>query len=163
VTNRLGVELNLKSMFLPRNNHWFRRAILVFVFILFDYVSTLVFCRAPHEEANLYARMFMENLGIFSGLTLFVLVFNLPIYVTLSLDSHIVRLPAKIASFFELGVDLVFAWFVAGSHFNGGASWFWPMPELTRQAIGALLYFTIAFLLVKPHRPRYENKRLTGA
>jgi hypothetical protein len=147
--------LSLKNLFLPRNNHWLRRIALVFAFTLFDYFSTLAFCRTPYEEANVYARAFMESFGILSGLTLFVLVFNLPIYVTLSLDSHIVKLPFKIAVALEIFVDAVFAWCVAGLHFSGGTSWFWIASDLTRQTLGAILYLTVAILLVKPHHPRY--------
>jgi hypothetical protein len=155
--SKLGTMLSPKYLLLPRNNHWLKRTALVFAFILFDYLSTLVFCRAPHEEANLYARICMENFGIPLGLTLFVLVINLPIYITLSLDSHVIRLPSRTAIVIEPFVDTMFAWFVAGLHFSGGASWFWHSPSLMRQVFGAFLYLIIAFLLVKPHKPHYDN------
>jgi hypothetical protein len=142
---------------LPKNNLWSKRAILVFAFVLFDYLSTLAFCHAPQEEANVLARAFMENLGIIPGLTLFVFASNLPIYVTLSFDSHVVRLPSKIAPLLEVSVDALFAWFVAGAHFNGGSSWFWLTPDLLRQAFGAILYIAMVFLIVKPHKPHYGN------
>jgi hypothetical protein len=148
---------SLKHFFLPKNNHWLRRALLVFAFILFDYFSTVVFCRSPCEEANLYARAFMNSFGIQAGLTLFIILANLPIYVALSFDSYLVKLPLKIATVMEIAVDAIFAWFVAGLHFSGGASWFWSVPDLPRQTFGALLYLTIAFLLVKPHKPGYGN------
>jgi hypothetical protein len=134
-----------------------KRTVLAFAFILFDYLSTLTFCHAPSDEANAYTRMFMENLGIPLGLTLFVVVANLPIYVTLSLDSHTVRLPPKAAIIIETSVDLVFAWFVAGLHFSGGASWFWTAPTLMRQILGASAYLSMAFLFVKPHKPDCDN------
>jgi hypothetical protein len=149
--------LSLKHFFLPKNNHWLKRAILVFAFVLFDYSLTLTFCRVPYAEANLYVRAFMENFGISLGLTLFVLAANLPIYITLCLDSHVVKFPSRIAIIIESFVDVVFAWFVAGLHFSGGASWFWYAPDLMRQAFGAFLYLITAFLLVKPHRPRYDG------
>jgi hypothetical protein len=155
--SKLGTILSSKYLLLPRNSHWLKRTALVFAFILFDYLSTLVFCRAPHEEANLYARIFMENLGIPLGLTMFVLVINLPIYITLSLDSRVIRLPPRTAMVIEPFVDIMFAWFVAGMHFSGGASWFWHSPDLMRQVLGAFLYLVIAFLFVKPHKPRYDN------
>jgi hypothetical protein len=154
---KLGTMLSLKHFLLPRNNHWLKRTILVFTFILFDYLSTLVFCRVPYEEANLYARTFMETFGIPLGLTVFVLVANLPIYVTLSLDSHVRRTPFRAATLLESFVDIIFAWFVAGLHFSGGASWFWQAPDLTRQISGAFLYLAMAFLFVKPHKPRYNT------
>jgi hypothetical protein len=155
--SKLGTMLSPKYLLLPRNNHWLKRTALVFAFILFDYLSTLVFCRAPQEEANLYARICMENCGIPLGLTLFVLVINLPIYITLSLDSHVIRLPSRTAIVIEPFVDTMFAWFVAGLHFSGGTSWFWHSSGLMRQVFGAFLYLIIAFLLVKPHKPHYDN------
>jgi hypothetical protein len=99
----------------------------------------------------------MEMFGIHLGLTLFVLVANLPVYITLSLDSHAIRLPYRIAIVIEPFVDVIFAWFIAGIHFSGGSSWFWLAPDLTRQAFGALLYMVVAFLLVKPHKPHYAH------
>jgi hypothetical protein len=155
--SELGTIISPKGLLVPRKNHWLRRSVLTFAFIVFDYLSTLIFCRSPLEEANLYARIFMENFGIPLGLTLFVLVVNLPIYVVLSLDSQVVRLPSRAAMVIEPFVDVVFAWFVAGVHFNGGASWFWHGPSLTWQVFGALMYLTIAFLFVKPHKPHYDN------
>jgi len=151
------IAFSLKHFFLPENNGWFKRICLVFAFILFDYFSTLLFCQTPCEEANLYARIFMESFGIPLGLTLFVLVANMPIYMTLSLDSYIVKLPSKIALVTEFFVDIVFAWFIAGLHFSGGTSWFWYAPDLMRQALGMLLYVVIAFLVVKPYKPRCSD------
>jgi hypothetical protein len=160
--SKLGTMLNLKPFFLPEKNHWSERIALVFVFVIFDYLSTLVFCRFPSEEANLGARIFMENLGIPIGLTLFVLVANLPIYMTLALDSHVVRLTPKAAIFVEPFLEFIFAWFVAGLHFSGGTSWFWNAPVLTRQILGASLYLIAAFLIVKSHKLRRESEKLVS-
>lgn len=146
-----GIVFSLRYFLFPRNNHWIKRTLLVFSFIIFDYLSTLVFCHNPYQEANVYVRVFMESFGIPVGLTLFVLIANLPIYVALSLDSHIIRLPSRMARIAEVLVDLMFAWFVAGLHFTGGTSWFWCAPILTRQVLGTLLYLAVAFLFVKPH------------
>jgi len=148
---------SLRRFFLPKNNHWLRRNVLVFAFVLFDYSSTVVFCQAPCEEANIYARIFMDNFGITLGLTLFVLMVNLPIYVTLCLDSYMVKLPHRTAIAAESFVDIVLAWFVAGLHFSGAASWFWFAPDLIRHGLGALLYLITAFLFVRPYRPRYNS------
>lgn len=153
---KLGLSINLKHFILPKNNHLLRRMILVFAFILFDCLSTMIFCRTPSEEANIYARAFMELFGIPTGLTLFVLTANLPIYVTLSLDSHIVKFPMKMAVIVELFIDSIFAWFIAGLHFSGGASWFWSIPDIQRQFIGTIIYLCAAFIFVKPHKPRYD-------
>jgi hypothetical protein len=148
----LESAFNVRRFLLPKNNHWLKRTVLVFAFVLFDYFSTLVFCHAPHEEANLFARVFMENFGVSFGLTLFVVMMNLPIYITLSLDSHVVKLPLKATIVAEFIVDLAFAWFIAGSHFNGGASWFWYESGFVRQIFGAVLYLGLAFPLLKPHK-----------
>jgi hypothetical protein len=147
-------KISLRYFFLPKNNHWLRRSILIFAFILFDYFSTLAFCRMPYQEANHNARVFMEGLGIPLGLTLFVLIANFPIYLTLCLDSHLIRLPQK-AAIVEVCVDAIFAWFIAGLHFSGGSSWFWNTPDLVRQAHGALLYVFAALFFVKPHKICY--------
>lgn len=155
---QLGMWIRWKYFLIPRNNHWQRRILLVFSFTLFDYLSTLIFCNIPQKEANLYARAFMEFFGIPFGLTLFVLLANLPIYMTLSLDSYLVKLPSRFAPIIEWSIELVFAWFVAGLHFSGGASWFWYAPDLARQILGAVLYLTMAFLVVKPHKTFYDSQ-----
>jgi hypothetical protein len=158
VQSKIGVVLSAKCFFLPKNNHWLKRNLLVFAFILFDYFSTLVFCRAPYEEANPYARIFMENFGTHLGLTIFVLAANMPIYISLCLDSHAIRFPYKTAVIIESLVDVTFAWFIAGLHFNGATSWFWLVPDIIRQALGALLYLINVFLVVKPFKPCYDNQ-----
>lgn len=150
---RPTVTFSLKHFVFPERNHWFRRMLLVFSFIFFDYFSTLVFCRAPWEEANVYARLFMESFGIQAGLTFFVLAANLPVYVVLTLDSHFVRFPAKVAGVVECFIDFVFAWFLAGLHFSGGASWFWPASSFVRQVLGAFLYLVLAFVFARPRKP----------
>lgn len=153
---KISAVFSLKHCFFPKNNHWLKRTGLVSAFIIFDYFLTLVFCRAPWEEANVYARIFMENFGIPFGLTLFVFSVNLPIYVTLCLDSHFVKLPLQVAVVTEIFVDVLFAWFIAGLHFSGGLSWVWYGHEWMRQALGALLYLIAAFLFVKPYKPHYD-------
>lgn len=154
---KLGLAISPRHLIFPKNNHWLRRIILVFAFILFDCLSTMIFCRDPSEEANTYARVFMEVFGIPVGLTLFVFLANLPIYMVLSLDSHIVKLPFRMAAAAELFTDFVFAWFIAGLHFSGGTSWFWPFPNIERQFLGMMLYLCAAFIFVKPHRPCYNQ------
>jgi len=158
----LDLPINLRYFLVPNNSHWLRRIILVFAFILFDYFSTLAFCRAPWEEANVYARFFMESFGIHVGLTIFVLVANTPIYMLLTFDSHIVRLPPRMAVVAEAFMDFAFAWFIAGLHFNGGASWFWSAPGLLRQGLGAALYLFFAFVFVRPISHFYDKHVLSA-
>jgi len=152
VQNKLGLSICLKSFLLPKSNDWLKRIILILSFVAFDYSSTLFFCHSPCEEANPYARIFMENLGIPVGLTLFVLVANIPVYALLSLNSNVIRLPPKIALYTGTCVDFAFAWFIAGLHFHGGTSWFWQAPDAVRQTVGAFLYLLLAFLTIKSYR-----------
>jgi hypothetical protein len=159
---KLGLSLSLKHFIFPKNNHWLKRILMVFSFIFFDYFSTMIFCRVPSEEANVYARLFMESFGVQAGLTIFVLVANLPVYVTLTLDSHLVRFPQKMAVVAEVFTDFVFAWFIAGLHFNGGTSWFWQASSSIRQVLGAVLYLVGAFVFIKPYKPCYNENGLSA-
>jgi hypothetical protein len=60
--------------FIPRKNIWLRRLMILLGFIMFDYITTLAFCKIPVQEASVYARAFMEAFGIPFGLTLFGIV-----------------------------------------------------------------------------------------
>jgi hypothetical protein len=113
-----------------------------------DYLVTLLLCKTPLEEGNLFARGFMESYGIPLGLTLFDLIANFPIYIVLCLNSHLINLPPKLSNIAEATVDVVFAWFIAGLHFNGTASWFWFAPDVLRQSLGAFLYFLVVFVVL---------------
>ena len=147
------MTLEAKNLFtvtrylIPGNNFWLKRISVLFAFIFLDYLVTLVLCTTPVEEGNLLARSFMEAYGIPLGLTLFDLIANLPIYIMLSLNSHLINLPPKLLRVGEILVDVVFAWFIAGLHFNGAASWVWFAPDLIRQALGASLYSVIILAL----------------
>jgi hypothetical protein len=132
---------------IPKNNFWLKRISLLFAFIFLDYLVTLFLCTTPIDEGNLFARSFMEVYGIPLGLTLFDLVVNLPIFLLLSLSSHLVNLPLRLSKIVETSTDFVFAWFIAGLHFNGAASWVWSAPNILRQAVGASVYlFIILFM-----------------
>jgi hypothetical protein len=160
---KLGEAFSLRHFLFPKDNHWRKRVAIVFAFVFFDYVSTLAFCSAPHEEANVYARVFMEIFGILPGLTLFVLIINLPIYVVLSIDSHVIKLPYKFGFLAEIFVDGIFAWYIAGLHFSGGTSWFWCAPDSIRQIIGTAIYFALSILLVKPYKPQFDPSKMVCA
>lgn len=143
-SNRLFASM---KYLVPRNNFWLKRLFILFAFIFMDYMVTLVLCKSPAEEGNLLARSFMEVYGIPLGLTLFDIFAKLPIYALLCLNSHIVNLPPKLLKIAESVVDFTFAWFIAGLHFNGAASWFWFAPDVLRQASGALLYLLIVLVV----------------
>ncbi|MEA2090435.1 MAG: hypothetical protein U9O89_06755 [Thermoproteota archaeon] len=136
---------------IPKNNSWAKRLCLLFCFIFLDYFVTLVFCSTPAQEANVRARGFMEVYGIPLGLTMFNVLMSTPIYLTLSLDSHFVRLSGPWSKIVEFFVDVIFAWFIAAPHFNGAASWFWQAPEMLCRTLGASIYLIVAFALVEPH------------
>ena len=138
----------------PKNNIWLKRLCLLFGFILLDYFATLAFCITPMEEANPHLRGFMENYGIFWGLTIFDFLINLPIYLILCFNSHFISLPAQLSKIVEPIIDVFLAWFLAGSHFNGAASWFWTAPDLIRQITGFGIYLFIAMILLLKFRVR---------
>jgi len=139
--------LAFRRYLVPKNNKWLKRICILFGFILLDYFATLAFCTNPAEEANSHLRVFLENYGIVVGLTLFDFLVNLPIYLILCLDSHLVGLPTRLSKIVEPLVDLILAWFLAGTHFSGATSWFWIAPNLMRQATGFGIYLIIAIKL----------------
>jgi hypothetical protein len=139
---------------IPKNNFWMKRISVLFVFIFVDYFITLALCTTPLEEGNLFARSFMGVYGIPLGLTLFCLIANFPIYIMLSLNSHIINLPPRLLRIAETSTDTVFAWFIAGLHFNGATSWIWFAPTLLRQALGAFMYLLIICILAASKRSR---------
>lgn len=132
---------------IPKNNLWMKRISVLFAFIFVDYLITLALCATPLEEGNLFARNFMEVYGIPLGLTLFDLIATLPIYIMLSLNSHLINLPPRLLRVAETSTDAVFAWFIAGLHFNGATSWILFAPALLRQALGAFMYLLIISIL----------------
>ena len=131
----------------PKNNIWLKRMCLLFGFVLLDYFVTLAFCTTTMEEANPHLRGFMENYGIFWGLTIFDFLINLPIYLILCFNSRLISLPARLSKIMNHLVDVILAWFLAGAHFNGAASWFWAAPNLIRQMTGFGIYLFITMLL----------------
>jgi hypothetical protein len=126
----------------------YRASLFTGIFIFIDYLVTMTLCKAPLEEGNLFARSFMEIYGIPVGLTLFDLLANVPIYIVLCLNSHLINLPPKLANIAETAADIIFAWFIAGLHFNGATSWFWFAPDVLRQSLGASLYFLIVLVVL---------------
>ena len=123
---------------------WLRRAFLLFAFIFLDFMVTIFFCRTPHCEGNLLARSFMQIYGIEAGLAIFDFLLGLPIYVILTIDSHLIRYTKQHSTKAELMIDLALGWLVAGAHFNGAASWFWSASSIVRQLSGCILYEAVA-------------------
>lgn len=147
------MTLEAKNLFIaaryliPKNNFWLKRLSILSAFILLDYLVTLLLITVPAQEGNVLARSFMQTYGIPLGLTVFDFIANLPIYFMFSLNSHFTNLPPKLSRVVEALADLAFAWFIAGLHFNGAASWVWFAPDVLRQALGASVYLLIVFFL----------------
>jgi hypothetical protein len=135
--------ISFRKYLVPKNNLWLKRAALLFGFILLDYLVTLVFIKSPIEEGNLLVRTFMQNYGIFLGLTLFDVLINFPIYLIICFNSHFVALPPKFSKIVDPVIDVFLAWFVAGYHYSGATSWFWVSPHLMRQITGFFIYISI--------------------
>jgi len=99
----------------------------------------------------------MERFGRTPGLKLFVLLANLTIYMMLSLDSRLAKFPSKLELTVEILVDRLIAWFLAGLHFGGGTSWFWPSSDMVRQTLGTILYLTTTLIWFGPRRLNLNN------
>lgn len=136
-------------------NVWSQRMLLLALFILLDYITTLLLVSYPSEEANVFARSFMDLFGVVIGLTIFSLVVNLPLFLILGLLAYYPRrLSFAASSFATPGLDIAFAWFVAGAHFSGALSWVMAGPSLLYQITGAVLYLDILFVVSIKRRQR---------
>ena len=144
--------------FLFPKGEWVWRTVLLFGFIFLDLLVTVMLCETPYAEANLLARSFMQTYGIAAGLVIFDLLFSVPIYAILVLDSHLIRYTGQYSLIAELFVDITLGWLIAGTHFNGALSWLWDAPHLIRQTLGFGFYIAVAFpmfyLRPKPVLPR---------
>jgi hypothetical protein len=136
-------------------NGWAQRMLLLALFILLDYITTLLLVSCPSEEANALARGFMETFGVAFGLTIFSLLINLPVFLILGLLAFYPRhLSLATSSFATPGLDIAFAWFVAGTHFSGALSWIVNGPSILYQITGAALYLDILFVVGIKRRQR---------
>jgi hypothetical protein len=136
--------LTVLTYFVPKGT-WLKRTALLCGFIFLDFLVTVLSCKTPFAEANLYARSFMQSYGIVAGLALFDFLLAIPIYAILVSDSHLIKYTGQHSGKAEFAVDLMLGWLVAGAHFNGAASWLWEAPQLLRQIIGFIIYLAIAF------------------
>jgi hypothetical protein len=126
--------------FLVPTGIWLRRTMILFCFIFLDYLVTIVFCKHPSTEGNIYARTFMQNYGIAAGLAIFDLLMAIPLYFILCVDSRLINLPKGFSNVMELLTDLGLGWLVAGAHFDGAMSWLWGAPSIVGQTIGLVIY-----------------------
>ena len=129
---------------------WLKRTVLLLSFIFLDFLVTAISCRTPYAEANPYARSFMQTYGIVQGLALFDFLLAIPIYGVLVVDWHLIKYTRQYRTKTEIMVDVVLGWLIAGAHFNGAMSWLWAAPHFIRQAIGFIIYMSIAILSFYP-------------
>lgn len=113
---------------------------MLFSFIFLDYLITVIFCKYPSAEGNVFARSFMQKYGIVLGLTIFDLLMAIPLYAILCVDSHLVKFPGRLSTIIELLTDIGLGWLVAGAHFSGAASWLWDSSSMISQTIGLVIY-----------------------
>jgi len=137
------VEFHAILKFFVPTGIWLRRTTVLFCFIFLDYLVTIVFCRQPSAEGNIYARAFMQDYGIAAGLAIFDLLMAIPLYFILCVDS-LINLPKGFSTVIELSTDLGLGWLVAGAHFDGAMSWLWGAPGIVGQTIGLVIYELIA-------------------
>ena len=137
---------------IPKNGFWVKRISVLSCFILLDYLVTVICCTMPAQEGNLLAGSFTEAHGISLGLTLFDAIADLPIYVTLCIDSHLIsprdrpRLSKFLLMPFLHGLS---RGFISMAQPVGSG-----LLRLVRQALGASLYLIIVF-------PWYRRKNAT--
>ena len=130
------------KIFYTKINLWFKRSCLLFVFILINYVSTLIFINSPLDAGNYFVKAFMEKHGIFLDPTFFDILINISIYLIICFNSHFMNLPLNISKKVDTIINGFLGWFVVGYHYAGATNWFWANPEL-RQTMGFLIYISI--------------------
>lgn len=125
---------------------WTMRFFVLLGFVVFDLLSTRCFISGLAEEGNSYARVLMQTFGISAGLILFSVAIAGILALILYLSKSIVANRKGTAGLtIVLGLDICFAWFVAGMHFVGGTSWFWLAPEIVRSLMGAGIYLVVFY------------------
>ena len=126
-------------------NIWTIRFVLLLSFVLFDFLTTFFIISDINQEGNLLAKAAMNAFGIHLGLSLFSLyVSSFLLLIILSCRGLLPNQKNKLTFTLFVVLDFCFGWFIAGSHFVGGTSWFLNASPLLRQVLG----FTVYFLLI---------------
>lgn len=138
-------------------NIWIFRSLTLNSFILFDLLTTMTSISHSSEEGNALARTSIVMFGIYPGLALFGLfVTGLLISILCFCKLLLNGRSGKAFLTYSFFMDICFGWFVAGTHFVGGTSWFWLAPDLLRHCLGAGFYFLLLSLfLLKTSRKSY--------
>ena len=137
--------------FIVPARRWRARVYTLYMFIVFDYALTSVFCQEFSDEASRVVRAFMVHLdSVPLGLAAFTLAFYGPVYITLcslsNMDWGRVRevdfldaLSRRIRPLYDVLLGLG----VAARHFDGGMSWVYPLESGLWIPVGFVLYLTL--------------------
>lgn len=142
--------MELRALIVPAYR-WRVRVYSIYLFIVFDYVLTGVFCEEFSDEANRVVRAFMVYLdSVPLGLVVFTLAFYGPVYLTLCSLSNMDWSRVKEVDFFNSlsermrpVYDVLLGLGVAARHFDGGMSWMHPLASGLWLPIGFVFYLTL--------------------
>ncbi|MHA1973322.1 MAG: hypothetical protein ACTSW1_10025 [Candidatus Hodarchaeales archaeon] len=129
---------------------WSRSFIVVMSFYIFDFFSTLFFCKSPDDEGGLSAHFFMR----FTNSVLYGLILNI-VFVALLWGLYffyfaphlIASLPKQVTIFTPLLFIMV--GFFPALDFAAATSWYWKIDTTIRALIGLSLYLA-SLLWIKP-------------
>jgi hypothetical protein len=143
----------LRRALIPSKD-WRLRIIVVYVFIVQDYLMTGAFCRDIADEANWLLRTFMLYFNsIPMGLLVFGFSFYGPVYVVLCFLTNYDWARLRSKSLFEFLserrrplFDVAFGLGVAARHFEGGMSWVLPLSNRLWLALGFIAYLAVVHI-----------------
>jgi len=127
------------------------RVYSIYLFIVFDYVLTGVFCEDFGDEANRLVRAFMVYFGsVPLGLVAFTLAFYGPMHLMLCYLSNMDWSRVRGVDFFDSlsrrirpVYDILLGLGVAARHFDGGMSWVYPLASGLWLPVGFVFYLTL--------------------
>jgi hypothetical protein len=142
--------LELRALIAPAYR-WRVRVYSIYLFIVFDYVLTGVFCEDFGDEANRLVRAFMVYFGsVPLGLVVFTLAFYGPMYLMLCYLSNMDWSRVRGVDFFDSlsrrirpVYDILLGLGVAARHFDGGMSWVYPLASGLWLPVGFVFYLTL--------------------
>ena len=142
--------MELRALIVPAYR-WRVRVYSIYLFIVFDYVLTGVFCEDFGDEANRLVRAFMVYFGsVPLGLVAFTLAFYGPMYLMLCYLSNMDWSRVRGVDFFDSlsrrirpVYDILLGLGVAARHFDGGMSWVYPLASGLWLPVGFVFYLTL--------------------
>jgi len=141
----------LVRAFIVPAHRWRARVYSLYMFIVFDYVLTAVYCEEFSDEASRVVQAFMVHLdSVPLGLAVFTLAFYGPVYLTLCSLSNMDWGRVREVDFFDALsrrirplYDVLLGLGVAARHFDGGMSWVYPLESGLWIPVGFVLYLTL--------------------